>query len=158
VRFALVAGLVAVVRPILASRRRANDQAREVVRELPEVVDLFTVAVRGGLTMPLAIAAVGRRLSGHVPTAMQVASEQAQLGRRLSDELELIPGHRYGVSIADSLERIAVDVRIERRRSAEIAARRVPVKLLFPLVFCVLPSFALLTIAPVLASSLESLR
>ena len=44
------------------------------------------------------------------------------------------------------------------RRRAEEAARRVPGKLLFPLVFCTLPAFALLTVAPLVASALESLR
>ena len=40
---------------------------------------------------------------------------------------------------------------------AEEAARRVPVKLLFPLVLCVLPAFALLTVAPLLAGAHWSL-
>jgi len=68
----------------------------------------------------------------------------------------LIAADRYGVPIGDPLERVAADVRTARRRNAEIAARRVPIKLLFPLVFCVLPSFALLTVVPVLAGSLKS--
>lgn len=173
-RLAAIASIVAAIRPVLADRRKKRTRDVEVLRELPEVVDLFTVAVRGGLTMPLAVAAVGDRLIGHVADALRMTAEQARLGRRLSDELERLPDElgdsvrplvralvaadRYGVPIADSLERLAVDVRIERRRAAEIIARRIPVKLLFPLVFCVLPSFALLTLAPVLASSLESLR
>jgi tight adherence protein C len=53
---------------------------------------------------------------------------------------------------------LATDVRADRRRRAEEAARRVPVKLLFPLVLCVLPAFALLTVAPLLAGALGSLR
>src|SRR3712207_6889914 len=50
-----------------------------------------------------------------------------------------------------SLDRLAFEVRADRRRRAEEAARRVPVKLLFPLVLCTLPAFALLTMAPLLA-------
>jgi len=145
-----------------------------VLQELPEVVDLLSVAVRGGLTVPLAVAAVGERLDGEVAAALHQCVEEASLGQRLSDRLEVLPNQlgdatrplmraliaadRYGVPIGDPLERVAADVRTVRRRNAEIAARRVPIKLLFPLVFCVLPSFALLTVVPVLAGSLESLR
>ena len=44
------------------------------------------------------------------------------------------------------------------RTVAEEAARRIPVKLLFPLVGCTLPAFALLTVAPLVAGALRSLR
>jgi hypothetical protein len=50
------------------------------------------------------------------------------------------------------------EVRADRRRRAEEAARKVPVKLLFPLVTCTLPAFGLLTVAPLVASAVRSLR
>ena len=70
----------------------------------------------------------------------------------------LVASDRYGAPLADNLARLADEVRRDRRRRAEEAARRVPVKLLFPLVTCVLPAFALLTVAPLLAGALRSLR
>ena len=45
-----------------------------------------------------------------------------------------------------------------RRVAAEEAARRIPVTMLFPLVMCVLPAFALLTVVPILAATLGDLR
>ena len=60
--------------------------------------------------------------------------------------------------VAPALERVAFDARADRRRGAEEAARRVPVKLLFPLVACILPAFAALTVLPLLAGTLGSLR
>lgn len=174
IRLAMIVGLVSWMRPVRAERRVVQQRHAAVLQELPEVVDLLSVAVRGGLTIPLAVAAVGERLDGEVADALHRCVAEASLGQRLSDRLEQVPAQlgdatrplvralvaadRYGVPIGDPLERVAADVRTARRRSAEVAARRVPIKLLFPLVFCVLPSFALLTVAPVLASSLESLR
>ncbi|MCB1006710.1 MAG: type II secretion system F family protein, partial [Acidimicrobiales bacterium] len=70
----------------------------------------------------------------------------------------LVSSERYGVALLPALERLAVETRLERRRAAEATARRVPVKLLFPLVLCTLPAFALLTVVPLLAGSLRSLR
>jgi tight adherence protein C len=65
---------------------------------------------------------------------------------------------RYGAPLGDALERIAADVRRQRRQRAEEAARTLPVRLIFPLVLCTLPALVLLTIAPVVAGAVRSLR
>jgi tight adherence protein C len=64
---------------------------------------------------------------------------------------------RYGVPLLPALERTGLELRLERRRAAEVDARRVPIRLLGPLVSCVLPAFALLTVVPLLAASLDAL-
>jgi tight adherence protein C len=61
------------------------------------------------------------------------------------------------VALAPGLERLSLELRLDRRRRAEIEARRVPVRLLAPLVVCVLPAFALLTVVPLLVASLRAL-
>jgi tight adherence protein C len=56
------------------------------------------------------------------------------------------------------LDRLADEARRHRRRLADASARELPVRLAVPLVSCTLPAFVLLTIAPVLAGALSSLR
>ena len=56
---------------------------------------------------------------------------------------------KLGAPAAPALGRLADEVRADARRRAESRARTVPVRLCFPLVMCVLPTFALLTVAPV---------
>jgi tight adherence protein C len=70
----------------------------------------------------------------------------------------LVDAERYGTALGPTLDRLAVDARMARHRRAEEAARRVPVKLLFPLVTCILPAFGLLTVAPLIAGGLRALR
>jgi tight adherence protein C len=100
-------------------------------------------------------------------------SDEAAKGRRLGDALDdlparvgeavrplstaLVASERYGAPLAEGLERLADEVRRDRRRRAEEAARKVPVKLLFPLVTCTLPAFGLLTVAPLIAGAVPSL-
>lgn len=64
---------------------------------------------------------------------------------------------RYGVALGPALDRVGFDLRNQARRAAEIDARRVPLKMLAPLVTCQLPAFILLTVAPALVTSLQSL-
>ncbi|MCB9371763.1 MAG: type II secretion system F family protein [Microthrixaceae bacterium] len=144
--------------------RRRRDAA--LLAELPEVVDLFVLAVGSGLTVALAVPAVARHHRGLLGEAFADVARRARLGARLADALAQVPdslgervrplttvlvsSERYGVALLPALERLAVETRLERRRAAEATARRVPVKLLFPLVLCTLPA-ALLTVVPLLA-------
>jgi tight adherence protein C len=121
-----------------------------------------------------AVAAVAARADGPLAPVLRRVIDEAERGRRLADALDDVPlragesarpvigallaSERYGAPIGPALERLAADVRADARRQAEAAARRVPVKLLFPLVTCILPAFGLLTVAPLIASAIRSLR
>jgi tight adherence protein C len=157
-------------------RRRAatRQRAAEVAASLPEAVDLLALSVGAGLNVPLAVAAVGRRGEGPVAEGLARVAAETTSGRRCSDALDdlprtigepvrplvdvLVAADRYGAALGPSLERLAAELRDDRRRRAEEAARRVPIKLLFPLVCCVLPAFALLTVVPMLAGAFGALR
>jgi tight adherence protein C len=170
----LAAAVAVFAVPVARVRRVRRRHEAAVRRSLPEVADLFVVAVGAGLTVHLAVAAVARRAAGPVADALRRVVDEVGLGRRLADALgdvpdlvgeaarplvaALVAAERYGGPLLDRLARLAEEARSNGRRRAEEAARRVPVTLLFPLVFCTLPAFALLTVAPMLAGGLRSLR
>jgi tight adherence protein C len=68
--------------------------------------------------------------------------------RPLADAL--LASERFGAAVGDALIRLAAEQRAVLRRRAETRARTVPIRLLFPLVFLVLPAFGLLTVVPAL--------
>jgi tight adherence protein C len=160
--------------PGLRSRRALRSRQAAVDASVPEVVDLLTLATGAGLTVRHAVAAVAARADGPLAPVLARVVAEADQGRRLADALEDVPAHagestrpligvllaseRYGAPVGAGLERLAAEVRADARRRAEAAARRVPVKLLFPLVVCILPAFGLLTVAPLVASAIRSLR
>ena len=168
-----VAAAVWVV-PAVRARKSERRRLLRIERDLPEVVDLLLLAVGAGLSVRQATAAVARRSTTLLGSELGRAVAEADRGRRLADALDEVPSRagdavrplvgalaaseRYGAPLAPALDRLAAEVRATARRRAEEAARRVPVKLLFPLVLCILPAFALLTVAPLIASALRSLR
>ncbi len=153
------------------ARRRDQDR---VADELPDVVDLFVLAAGAGMNVALSVEAVSRFADGAVGAALVEVDRVRLQGGRLADALERLPdvlgeavrslavalagAERYGTPLVPALESLAAEVRLARRRRAEDVARQAPVKLIFPLVLCALPAFALLTVVPLLLATLRSLH
>ena len=171
---AVPAALMAWAIPAVRARSMTRRRLAALAADLPDIVDLLVLGVGAGLTVRLAITRVAARAPG--PLAAELARTMADvaLGRRMADALDELPARageavrplvgalvaseRYGAPLVAGLERLADEVRRDRRRRAEEAARKVPVKLLFPLVLCTLPAFGLLTVAPLVASAVRSLH
>lgn len=151
---------------------RARARARAVQRAVPLAVDLLTVAARSGHNPRLALQATARWSPPALRAALELVERQCGLGASLGDALDelarhepalrevaevLAVGDRSGAPVADVLARLGDETRAALRRRAEAHARRVPVRLLFPLVFLVLPAFGLLTVVPALLSGLRGL-
>jgi tight adherence protein C len=186
-RVALVAAVVAPLAPPaavvlialawararIASVRVRQHHDRQVTVQLPEAVDLLLLCTGAGLSLPLAHARVAALLAAPLGDALRSSAEAAAAGQPRADALvqalgplgdrarslaQVLCDHlRYGTPLAPGLERLGLELRLDRRRRAELEARKVPVRLLGPLVSCVLPAFALLTVVPLLAASLQSL-
>jgi pilus assembly protein TadC len=153
----------------IRSQRRRDDQ---LARELPAAVDLLAVAVSAGATPfgAVAIAAqwspptVGASFASVLATCRLGASFETALANAARRDPRLAPltsvlatGIRLGAAVNDSLARLAAESRRDLRRRAEARARTVPVRLLFPLVFLVLPAFGLLTVVPAVAAGFRGL-
>ena len=175
-----IAAAVAMLAPMLEARRERRRRELRIGRTLPDVIDLLALSVGAGCNVLLALRHVVRRSDGEVADALRGVLRAHDAGARLADALDGLPARlgangvpfdairplvgvlnaaeRYGAPLVEPLGRLAVDARILRKQAAEASARRLPVKLVFPLITCVLPAFGLLTVAPLLASGLKSLR
>jgi tight adherence protein C len=151
-------------------RRAMRRNADELARALAIAVDLIGVGVAAGGTPYVAIElgapwtprVVGRELEGVLRAcALGQSFDDAlrELGIRVPALRPLTDALRtsalLGAPVAPALARLAVDVRTDLRRRAEARARSVPVWLCFPLVLCILPAFALLTVVPVVVDGLR---
>jgi len=160
--------------PTIAVARIARRRRSRASRELPLFLDLLAVATGAGLGPQTAVRRAVEPLGGPLAEELVRALRDADLGRRWRDELAsaasrlglpeldravrlLIRTERLGSSLADEMARLASDVREERRARSVERARAAPVKMLFPLVFLILPAFLLLTVVPVLLTTVASI-
>ncbi len=167
-------GFVAWRSPEILLGRRARRRASEASAEVPLFLDLLAVACSAGLAPQLAVRLAAEPLRGSLAVELGVAIGRTDLGRRWRDELGaaadrlglvdlrraaavLGRSEALGSSLAAEMSRLAADVREGRRSRATERARAAPVKMLFPLVFLILPAFLLLTVVPVLLSTVRSI-
>ena len=151
------------------ARRVAIRERATVVSELSVTIDLLAVAVGAGYTPYLAVEVGARWAPPALGRVLHDVERACRLGvdfdRALDDMAganedlrgladALLATERLGAPVLDSLQRLAVSARADVRRRAEARARTVPVRLLFPLVFLVLPAFGILTVVPTVAARL----
>lgn len=161
------------LRPRHHAAREQHRRGRELARALPDAVDLLALCTSAGLALPIAHHRLAMHLPPPIGDALRAAEVETDHGRPRADALvaalgplgqsagrlaQVLAEHlRYGSALGPSLDGLGRELRGERRRLAEQEARKVPVRLLAPLVACVLPAFGLLTVVPLLVASLRSL-
>ena len=161
---------------VVVGRRRWQVAARrrDIETAFPDAIELLVLCIHAGRPPAQAVVELARRAPGPVGDGFAAVERQLHRGRRIADALAELPrlvgpgarelassiamAEREGLPLAPVLDRLAAEARAERRRLGEAEARRLPVRLSFPLVVCTLPSFVLLAIAPAVLGAISTLR
>lgn len=152
--------------------RRMARHASHVDAELPDFVDLVSVHLRSGKPPALAFLHASDSAAGNTGDAARQVADAVRNGTRFVDALvvartrfglraqtlidALVDTERDGLPPRELFERLASDAKDQRRREAERRIRALPVRLTLPLVGCILPSYLLLAVIPLLASQFSS--
>jgi tight adherence protein C len=144
---------------------RVEDRQREILNTLSDTLDLLTISVEAGLSLNAAISQVVQNVPGVLSQEFSRMLQEIQLGVPRSDAfrhlaertdvdelnafaLAMIQADIFGVSIAGVLRTQAEQLRIKRRQRAEAKAQQIPVKIVFPLILCVLPALFVVIVGP----------
>ncbi|MBM7804933.1 tight adherence protein C [Geodermatophilus bullaregiensis] len=148
---------------LLSSRGQERQQA--IGLELADTLDQMTIAVEAGLGFESALARAGRTGTGPLAEELVRTLQDIAVGQpRREAYLALaertgvadlrrfiravVQADVYGVSIADVLRTQAAEMRLKRRQRAEEKAMQIPVKVIFPLVLCILPTLLIVLMGP----------
>jgi tight adherence protein C len=154
--------------PILWLRRAIAGRKDALQRAIPDALDLMVVCVEAGLGLDQAIARVGEEVKRTHPAlsdelnllAMElrtgVSRQEALRNFAHRTDMEearnlvalLVQTDRFGTSIGQALRVHADSMRTKRRLKAEELAAKLPVKLLFPLIFFIFPSMFIVLLGP----------
>jgi len=174
--FLLYVAAVALVYfiPDLLIHGRAAERQKAIQTELPNTLDQMLISVEAGLGFEGAMARAGQNGSGPLAMEMLRTLQDMQAGRSrkeayvaLAERVDvhdlrafvgaIVQADTYGIAIANVLRTQAKQMRIKRRQRAEEQAMKLPVKVLFPLMFCILPVLFIVIMGPAVINVMTNL-
>jgi tight adherence protein C len=165
VLFGVVGAAAGFFLPDLLLYNAGLKRQQRIQVELPDAMDMLTVCVEAGLGFDAALAQVARNTSGPLAAELARALQEMQIGKSRTEALRamanrttapelrafvsaLVQAGELGISIAGVLREQAKEMRLRRRQRAEEQAQKVPVKILFPLMTCLLPALFVVIMGP----------
>jgi len=144
---------------------KAQDRRGEIERSFPNTVDQITICVEAGLGLDAAIAHASRTGSGPLAEEFERVLQDVRTGMSRQAALDAFAertdvadvrffvravgqANRYGVPIVDALRVQASEGRARRKARAEERAQKTTVKILFPLMLCILPALFVVVLGP----------
>jgi tight adherence protein C len=157
---------------LLANAGQKRETA--MLKALPDALDLLSISVEAGLGFDAAVDRVARDTEGPLAQEfarmlqeMQIGVGRAEAMRAMAERstikdlksfcLAMVQADSFGIPVARVLKVQSVEMRSKRRQRAEEKAQKMPVKILFPLIFFILPTIFLMIFGPVAISLMGSL-
>ncbi|MEH6820563.1 MAG: type II secretion system F family protein [Dietzia psychralcaliphila] len=165
--------LVCYFVPELLLHSRGQERSQAIQLELADTLDQMTIAVEAGLGFDSAMARAAKNGKGPLADEFTRTLQEIQVGQlrrhayeslaRRTDVADLrrfvraiIQADAYGISIADVLRTQAQELRMKRRQRAEEKAMQIPVKVIFPLMVCILPVLFIVLLGPTAMNMMEA--
>lgn len=149
-------------------------QKRESLMQnaLPDALDLLTISVEAGLGFDSAVSRVAKNTTGPLAMEFSRLMQEMQLGvgrmeamRAVADRttlkelksfcLAMVQADSLGIPIGRVLRVQSTVMRTKRRQRAEEKAQKLPVKILFPLIFFILPCLFIVIMGPVVLQMMD---
>jgi tight adherence protein C len=170
-----IVAIAGIFVPFLLLKRAARKRQQVIWRAMPNSLDLLTTCVEAGLSLDFGIQRVAEKYSGPLSDEFHRVLREMGLGKPRREALtemteriqlpdvttfinSLIQAEQLGTSIGAVLRVQAKQMRMRRRQRAEQIAHQAPIKMVFPMVFFLMPSLFLITIGPVVLAVIRSFQ
>lgn len=169
----VVLAVVGFFLPNLWLRSKIKKRQKEIIKVLPDAIDLLSISVEAGLGFDAALARLCEKSDNALTQEFSKVLTEMRLGKTRRDALRelshrtgveplntfvlaIIQADQLGVSISGVLRIQSVDMRIKRRQLAEEQAHKAPLKMLFPMIFLIFPTIWIVILGPAVLSMMEN--
>jgi tight adherence protein C len=163
--FTALMGAIGFFLPVYWLGRRISRRQDEIVKALPDALDLLTISVEAGLPFDGAMQRVADKWDNEISrgfqrvlTELRVGKSRVEALRDMSDRMDvpdvtsfvaaLVQAEQLGISIAKILRIQSEQMRIKRRQRAEEKAQQAPIKMLIPMTFLIFPTILIVILGP----------
>jgi tight adherence protein C len=163
--FVVCAAMAGYMAPNMYLYQKAYERAKVMQKSLPDAIDLLTISVESGLGFDAAVAQVARNTDGPLADEFARMLQEMQIGRGRSEALRslaertnlpdmkgfasaMVQADSFGIPVGQVLRVQSSEIRVKKRQWAEEQAQKVPVKILVPLIFCILPCLFIAVLGP----------
>lgn len=171
--FGAISAVIGYILPGVWLGSKIKQRQDEIVKALPDALDLLVICVEAGLGFEAAMAKVAEKWDNQLAQAFARALQEIRLGKLRTEALRemeknmdvpdvtsfvaaIIQAMQFGVSIAKVLRIQSEQMRIKRRQRAEKKAHEAPIKMLFPMVFLIFPSLFIVLLGPAVLQVMDS--
>jgi tight adherence protein C len=153
--------------------RKMKQRKTNILRAMPDALDLLSISVEAGLGFDLALQRVSDKWDNELSREFQRLVSDTRLGVQRRDAMRMmadrcgvedltsfvqaiIQAEQLGVSIGRILKVQSEQMRVRRRQRAEGLAQQAPIKMLFPMVFLIFPSILVVILGPAVPKLMSS--
>ena len=154
--------------------QQIKKRKHNIVKALPDALDLLTISVEAGLAFDSALQRVTEKWNNELSKEFKRVLTDTRLGRSRREALKemsartgvedvqtfiaaIIQAEQLGVSIGKILRIQSDQMRVRRRQRAEEAAQKAPIKMLFPMVFLIFPALFVVILGPAIPRLMKGL-
>jgi len=171
---AVCAGAFGWFAPMAVVDRKTRQRFERIDKQMPDMIDLLVVTIEAGLGILASMRVASERLPDPLGQELRLTLQEQRMGLSVFEAIEslgkradapnvrifvraLIQGEKLGVSIGMTMRNVATEMRKRRKAAAEEKAQKMPIKLLFPLVFLIFPAIMIVLLVPALIHIAEVL-
>ena len=160
--------------PVYYVELKRRKRMELIDKQLPDMIDLLVVTIEAGLGILASMRVASETMSDPLGQELRLTLQEQRMGLSVGQAIEslgrradapnmrifvrsIIQGERLGVSIATTMRNLSLEMRKRRRAMAEERAQKMPIKMLFPLIFFIFPALFIVILTPMIINIVDAL-
>jgi tight adherence protein C len=152
-------------------RRKRMDR---IDKQMPDMIDLLVVTIEAGLGILASMRVASESMADPLGQELRLTLQEQRMGLSVGQAIEslgrrvdcgnmrifvrsITQGERLGVSMGTTMRTLSLEMRKRRRAMAEERAQKMPIKMLFPLIFFIFPALFIVILTPMMINIVDAL-
>jgi tight adherence protein C len=171
---AVAAGVGGWFAPVYYIELKRRSRMELIDKQMPDMIDLLVVTIEAGLGILASMRVASESMSDPLGQELRLTLQEQRMGLSVGQAIEslgrradapnmrifvraITQGERLGVSIGTTMRNLSVEMRKRRRAMAEERAQKMPIKMLFPLIFFIFPALFIVILTPMIINIVDAL-